>query len=81
VLFAPWPEPQSENVALDYLRLDERVGPQSLEQLILGDKSSSVLDQISQHAKCFRRQTNPFIVSIGSMTPETLVDGVQPEES
>jgi hypothetical protein len=68
-------------VTLDYLRLDERVGPQSLEQFILGDQSSGVLDQISQDAKCFRRQTNPFIVSIISMTPETLVDGVQPEGS
>src|SRR5258705_386354 len=38
-----------------------------------------MLDQISQDAKCLRRQANPLIISMIPVTPETLVDGVQPE--
>jgi len=44
-----------------------------------GDQPPGMLDQISQDAKCLRRQANPLIISMIPVTPETLVDGVQPE--
>ena len=66
-------------MALDYFRLDERVGPQSLKQFVLRDQSSGVLNQISQDAECLRCQANPIIVSIVPVTPETLIDRIQPE--
>src|SRR5271156_4964746 len=68
-----------EDVALDYFRLNEGVRPQGLKQFVLGDQVAGVLDQKLEHGKRFGCQSNPLVVAIGTMTPETFVDYVQPK--
>src|SRR5271165_466339 len=69
----------AEDVTFQHLWLDESVGPQSVQQFILGHQPSRVLYEILQDRESLRRQANPLVVSVAPAAPETFVDRVQAE--
>ena len=52
-----------QNLTLEPFRLNVRVGPYGVEQLVLGHQPAGALDQIAQHAVCLGRQHDALIVS------------------
>src|SRR6266850_3790119 len=66
------------DVALQHLRLNVRLRPQRLEELIVRHQAPGVLDEIPQHGKSLGCEKNALF-SQAITTPEALVDGVEPE--
>jgi hypothetical protein len=60
-------------------RLDIRLGPHGLQQLLLGDQSAGVRHQIGQYGKRLGRQEHALVVGRLPVAPETLVDGIEPK--
>jgi hypothetical protein len=52
-----------QNLTLESFRLNVRVGPYGIEQLVLGHQAAGTLDQTPQHAVCLGRQHDALIVS------------------
>ena len=65
-------------MALQHLRLNVRLGPERLEELIVGHQPPGVFDEIPQHPKGLGGQKNALFRRAVS-APEALVDGVEPE--
>jgi hypothetical protein len=68
-----------EDAAFQDLRLDVRLGPRRLKELLLRHQPSSMLHQIAQDGKRFGRQQQTLGLGGLPEAPQTLVDGVQPE--
>src|ERR1700734_841162 len=68
-----------KDVSLHRLRLDHAVGPYGFEQLIVRDQASGIFDQIRQNQKGLRAQQNALLRPGVATSPETLVQGIEPE--
>src|ERR1700678_2540795 len=68
-----------KDVSLHRLRLDHAVGPYGFEQLIVRDQASCIFDQIRQNEKGLRAQENALLRPGVATSPETLVQGIEPE--
>src|ERR1700678_3803754 len=68
-----------KDVSLHRLRLDHAVGPYGFEQLIVRDQASSIFDQIRQNEKGLRAQEDALLRPGVATSPETLVQGIEPE--
>src|ERR1700733_15838340 len=68
-----------KDVSLHRLRLDHAVGPYGFEQLIVRDQASSIFDQIRQNEKRLRAQQDALLRPGVATSPETLVQGIEPE--
>ena len=68
-----------EDAAFQDLRLDVRLGPHRLEELVLRHQLSRMRHQITQDGKRLGRQQNALVRSRLPEAPETLIDRVQPE--
>src|SRR2546425_9138452 len=68
-----------EDTTFQDLRLDVRLGPHRLEELLLRHQPSGMLHQIAQDSKRLGRQQQTLGLGGLPEAPKTLVDGVQPE--
>jgi hypothetical protein len=68
-----------KNVSLDGLWLDDRIGPQGFEQLIMRDQPAGMFDQIIEERKGLRCQQDTLLLPGIATPPETLVHGIEPE--
>src|ERR1700676_3229894 len=68
-----------EDVAFQDFRLDERIGPQRIEEFVRRHQPAGVLDQVPQDSERLRRQPDTVVTSGFQVPPQALVDGVQPE--
>jgi hypothetical protein len=68
--------PHFENVAPQYFRLHERIGPDCRKQLILRDQSSRAVDQVLQDGERLGHQRHAGVAS-----PQALIRRIQTEWS
>jgi len=65
---------QLEHVGAENLRLDEGLGPQSIEQLVVGDEATWIFNEIAEHGELPGRQRDGNVVA-----PQTFVRCIEPE--
>ena len=70
---------QGHNVFLHGLWLDDRIGPQGFEQLIMRDQPAGMFDQILEKRKGLRSQQDTLLPRGIATPPETLVHAIEPE--
>ena len=61
------------------LGLNVGIRPHCLKQFVLCHQPPRVLYQVAQHSKRFEQQQNALVICATHATPQTLIDGVEPE--
>jgi hypothetical protein len=66
-------------MAFQHFRLDEGIGPQGIQKLVMRYQSSWMLNEIAQKTKCLGRQRDTLGIFRAPEPPKALVHGIQPE--